>query len=271
VTTVLTRSAGPRPTTANGLRLEPARPRRRPALAVGSLALVVACVAIFASVYLKAGNQTAVLVVARTVPAGQVVSVGDLTTVRLSTAAGLSTIAASEASATIGRRAAEQLDPGTLLTPSDLVASYAPPAGESIVGVALKEGQLPASGLVGGETVDVILTGPPGQPDSDTVTSGTSSDPAAATAAAAAAAASATPAAATGATTAGTSGSDASSGTAGIVLVPGAIVLEVLPSSASSGSDGVDVSLLTPSTLAPLLADASAADQVALVVVAPGS
>jgi hypothetical protein len=234
---------------------------------VGSLALVVACVAIFASVYLRAGDQSAVLVVARTVPAGQVVTVGDLTTVRLSVSAGLSTIAAGEASATVGRRAAEQLDPGTLLTPSDLVASYAPPAGQSIVGLALKEGQLPASGLVGGETVDVILTGPPGQPDTDTVAPGTSSDPATATAAAAGA----TAAGATSATTATTSGSDVSSGTTGVVLVSGATVLEVLPSSASSGSDGADVSLLTPSTLAPLLADASAADQVALVVVAPGS
>jgi len=255
VSTVLTRPVGPRPAAAAGLRLEPVRPRRRPALAVGSLALVVACVAIFASAYLKAGNQTAVLVVARTVPAGQVVTVGDLTTVRLSTGAGLSTIAAGDVTGAIGRRAAEQLDPGALLTPSDLVASYAPPAGDSIVGVALKEGQLPASGLVDGETVDVILTGPPGQPDADTVTPDTSSDPAAA---------------APGATTT-TSGSDVSSGTTGIVLVPGATVLEVSPSSASLGSDAFDVSLLTPSTLAPLLADASAADQAALVVVAPGS
>jgi hypothetical protein len=57
---------------APGLRLDPVGHRRRPALAVGSIALIVACVAVFISAYLKAGNQVSVLAVARTVTQGQV-------------------------------------------------------------------------------------------------------------------------------------------------------------------------------------------------------
>jgi hypothetical protein len=66
-----------------------------------------------------------------------------------------------------------------------------------------------------------------------------------------------------------TPGEEASS--AAIVLVPDATVLEATTPSLSSGSDVVDVSLLTPVTMAPLVANASAAGQVALIVVAPGS
>ena len=153
----------------SGLRLNPATQRRRPALAAGSLALVVACVAVFVSVYLKAGNQVSVLAVVRTVPQGQVLKAGDLTVVRISRAAGIAMVPAGEAPAVVGRRAGVRLESDTLLNANELVASYSPPAGESIVGVAVKEGQLPASGVAEGETVDVILTGPAGAPDAAAV------------------------------------------------------------------------------------------------------
>jgi hypothetical protein len=228
---------------AAGLRLDPLRPRRRPALAAASLALVVACIAVFTSVYLRAGSQMSVLAIARAVPEGQMLNVGDLTVVRISTTSGIATVPAAEASAVTGRRAAERLQPGTLLATSELVTSYSPPAGEAIVGVALKEGQFPASGVAPGDTVDVILTGSPGSVGSGATVDGPS--------------AGATP--------------SEQPGTVGTVLVPDASVLEMSASPVSSGTDGVDVSLLTTSALAPLVANASAAGQVALVIVAPGS
>lgn len=242
-----------RPDVASGrhipaLRLDPVARRRRPALAVGSLALVVACVAVFASVYLKAGSQVAVLAVDRRVPQGQILTAGDLAVVHISTNSGISTVPVAEDAEVIGRRAAEPLEPGTLLTQSELVTSFSPPAGESIVGVAVKEGQLPASGVAPGETVDVILTGTPGDPDSAPASPDATDLQDGATAA---------------------TGTEPSG--AGTVLVSDATVLEATASPASSGSDATDVSLLTASTLAPLVASASAADQVALVVVAPGS
>lgn len=232
------------------LRLRPTEHRRRPALAFGSLALVVACVAIFVSVYVRAGSQVEVLAIARTVPEGQIVSGKDLTDVRISTGPGIATLSANETSAVVGHRAAETLEPGSLLTASELVSSYSPPAGESIVGVSAKEGQLPASGVAPGETVEVILTGLPGESDASTGSDAGGVPP--------------------GSTDAGTaSGGEPALG--GTILVPDATVLEAVASPASSGSDAVDVSLLTPSTLAPLVANASAAGEVALVVVTPGS
>jgi len=225
--------------------LDPRRRRRRPALAVGSLALVVACVAVFVSLYMRAGDETSVLAMARAVPEGAILQANDLTVARISTTARIATLPAADGAAVIGRRAAEMLEPNTLLASDELVTNFAPPTGDAIVGIAAKEGQLPASGVVPGESVDVVLTGLPGAPSS------------------------------TGAITDPTSGGSGATGTEadvpGTILVPDARVLEVFPSSSSSGSDGVVVSLLTPSTAAPLVASAAAADQVALVVVAPGS
>jgi SAF domain len=231
------------------LRFRPTEHRRRPALAAGSLALVVACVAIFVSVYLKAGSQIEVLAVARTVPEGQIVSGKDLTVVRISTGPGVETLSANEASAVVGHRAAETLEPDSLLTASELVTSYSPPAGKSIVGVSAKEGQLPASGVAPGETVEVILTALPGESDVSTDSGAAEAQP--------------------GSSAATASGGEPSLG--GTILVPDATVLEAVASPVSSGSDAIDVSLLTPSALAPLVANASAAGEVALVVVTPGS
>ncbi len=213
------------------------------------MALVVTCVGVFVSVYLKAGDQVSVLEIARSVPQGQVLGAGDLKVVKISAGATFETVPLAAASAVIGRRAAEELEPGTLLTTNELVTRFSPPSGESIVGVAAKEGQLPASGVAPGETVDVILTGLPGQPATGTSPASTAAQ-----------------SASTGAVTA--SGEPM---TAGTVLVSDATVLEAAASPASSGSNDVDVSLLTPSTLAPVVASASAAGEIALVVVAPGS
>jgi len=179
------------------------------------------------------------------VPQGQVLTAGDLKVVRMSMTSGVASVPAAESAAVVGRRVAEGLEPGTLLSTSELVTTYAPPVGQAIVGVAPKEGQLPASGVVPGETVDVVLTGLPGEQD------GTLD-----------------PGAGDGSAT-GASG-DQPVVSAGTVLVPDASVLEVTQSPASSGSDTTDVSLLMPSSLAPLVASASTAGQVALVVVASG-
>ncbi len=232
-----------------GLRLEPVGHGRRPALAVGSLALVMTCVAVFISVYLRAGDQMSVLAIARSVPEGQVVRADDLKAVRISAGTTIATVPAAAASAVVGRRAAEALEPDTLLGTNELMTRFSPPSGESIVGVAAKDGQLPASGVAPGETVDVILTGQAGQQDASIGS------------------------AATGAQSV-SSGAGTAAGeplVAGTVLVSGATVLETATSPASSGSNDVDVSLLTPSPLAPIVASASAAGEIALVVVAPGS
>ena len=249
MSTTLTRPTVDPAKGVSGLRLEPRGHRRRPALAVGSVALVVACVAVFVSLYLRAGDEISVLGIARSVPTGQILEANDLVVVRISVNTGIATVPAADASVVLGRRAAERLEPDTLLTANELVASYSPPPGEAVVGVAAKDGQFPSSGVTPGETVDIVLTGLPGQQDSSSATSESTGNQ--------------------------STSADATTGepigTTGTVLVPDAVVLESAPSAASSGSDGLDVSLLTPIALAPLVASASTAGQIALVVVAAGS
>jgi hypothetical protein len=188
-----------------------------------------------------------VLALVRSVPQGQILIGGDLTTVRVSASTGITTVPAAEASSVVGRRAAELLQPQTLLSMNELVSAFAPPPGQSIVGVALKDGQLPASGVAPGETVEVILTGLPGAQDSSASSASTDGQTVA-------------PAGVAGA-------AGGQTGLAGTVLVPAATVLEVATSLASSNTGDVDVSLLTPTSLAPFVASASVAGEVALVVV----
>ncbi len=81
MTTTITRSRT-EPEAADTSRLTPIARRRRPALAVGSLALVVTCIAVFVSVYLKAGHEVPVLVVAKTVSQGQMLTASDIAVAR---------------------------------------------------------------------------------------------------------------------------------------------------------------------------------------------
>jgi len=240
VSTTLTRAPARSQESIADLRLEPRTRRRRPALAVGSIALVIACVAVFSSLYSRAGDEISVLAISRMVAQGQVLQASDLTVARISANSGIATVPVSDGTAVVGRRAAAPLEPHTLLTVSELVTSFSPPTGDAIVGIAAKEGQLPASGLAPGESVDVIVTGPPGVPASTTG----ATDPT------------------TGAPVVETNGP-------GTVLVSHARVLEVVNLASSSGSDNVVVSVLTSRAAAPLVASAAAADQVALVIVAP--
>ncbi|MGH9017629.1 MAG: SAF domain-containing protein [Acidimicrobiales bacterium] len=201
--------------------------------------------AVFTSAYAKAGDEISVLAVARTVPQGQVVQPGDLTVAHIPAGAGIASIPSTEAATVVGRRAAERLSPRSLLSSSDVVSTVAPPAGASIVGIEVKEGQFPAAGLAPGERVDIVLTAPPGDQDpavtSETPASG-SADPSGGTADAAP--------------------------DPGTVLVPGAMIVDLTPSPDAGSAGAVDASLLVASSSAPDVAAAAAADQIALVVVA---
>jgi Flp pilus assembly protein CpaB len=238
VTTTLNRL---RPNPAgDSLRLSVRRPKRRPLLAIGSLALVTVCAASFLSLYVRAGGRTSVLAVTRSVPAGQNITAGDLAIVRVSLSPGLSVINAASLDQVVGRRAAVQLEPGDLLSPSDLSNGAGLPPGDAIVGVATKPGQVPANGVQPGDRVDVVLTAvsgvSPSAVDGSSVPSGTSAS---------------------------------AQGLPGSLLAQNATVTEV---STEASSDGTTVvSLMVSSAVAPAIASASTSGSVALVLVDPGS
>ncbi len=242
------------------LRLSAAARPRRPALAAASVLLVALCVAVFAGAYIHAGERVPALEVVRPVAAGQRLSASDLASVRVAVPASLPTVPVAEAARVIGQIAAVPLAPGSLLAPGDVGRVAAPPPGEAVVGVSAAPAGLPAGGVSVGASVEVVLTGPPGSPD--TAGAGATG------AGGAPVLGSASPGASAG-TSAGSSG--ASPGGVGSVLVPAARVVAFSAPAAASGSSRLVLSLQVPAVLAPMVATASAAGQVALVLVGPAA
>jgi hypothetical protein len=222
--------------TNSALRIAPQR-SRRPTRVAASLLLVAVCSALFAVAYSNAAHQESVLALTEPVDQGALILPSDLKAVRAALAPGINTIPSTDASRVINRRASVGLEPGSLLVTADITNGDVLPSGEALVGLALKAGQLPASGVSAGELVDIVLTGAPGAPD--TATSSLQPEPSALD--------------------------------PGIVLAASVPVEDVESGSATSESGTVNVSVLVESPVAPLVANASVAGQVALIVVGSGS
>jgi hypothetical protein len=207
--------------------------------------VVGASIAAFVGLYASAGHRTAAIVVERPLAQGQTISSADLGQADVSVSGDVRYIPVADASVVRGKRAASAIPAGSLLTTGDLAGTPAIAVGDAVVGVALKDGQFPAGGLAPGEQVLVVQTGTPGSPLSapaPSTTSGTSS------------------------VTDSTSAS-ALTGTGTGVLVPRATVVSVsVPGTAAGGSNALLVSVEVTSSLAPVVASASSADQVSLVL-----
>jgi hypothetical protein len=140
--------------------VSPAR-RRRPALLALGVALAAAGGLLAATLTMRAGDRVPVLAVARSVAVGDVVSANDLTEARIAIDPNLAPIPAGQLDSVVGKVATVPLQPGTLLTRSELTATAVPAAGRQLVGVLLKPGQLPARPLAPGQPILIVAT--PGQ------------------------------------------------------------------------------------------------------------
>jgi hypothetical protein len=217
-------------------------------MAVGSLALMVLCPAVFTSLYVSAGRQVAVLAVARDVPQGGLLTAQDLAQVRVSFSAGLSPVPVGDARRVVGHRASVALVAGTLLDYRELLQRDVIPRGDAIVGVATQPGDLPAGGVRPGDLIDVIFTGSDGSTGLGAATGISSLN----------------------ATTDGISGSGAQSIPSG-GLIAQDVTVSTVAEEVSAGSNTTVVSVVVPSVLASLVAQASAAGQAAVALVGPGS
>jgi hypothetical protein len=130
---------------------------------------------------------------------------------------------------------------GSLLTSGDVTTAQPIGAGDAVVGLALKAGQLPSSGVVPGDQVMIVETASPGTPLAVVPSDGSAPS---------------TPASPTTAATPTTG-----------VLVPQASVFDVeAPSANSAAGLSQLVSVEVSSTLAAAVSTAAAADQVSLVL-----
>lgn len=151
-------TAGAGPTTG-GVRAAPprlpsGRPKTPPLMIALCLLLILGCGAAAGALVLSGEHTIRVVVAARTLPAGTVISGGDLRAGELS-GSGLAAIPAGEAGTLLGKTVISAVPAGTLLN-ARMVAKDPPPAAGSVaVGLALTAGQLPAQQLTPGRQVTI--------------------------------------------------------------------------------------------------------------------
>jgi SAF domain-containing protein len=118
------------------------------------LVLLLALAGVVAAV--RVDTRVPVLAAATTIGAGQVLTVFDVTVVKVAADAGLATIPAGQASTVLGRVAAVPLVAGTLLSPAQFGGPVWPGAGQAVIAVPVKPGRLP-SRLGAGAKVSVLV------------------------------------------------------------------------------------------------------------------
>jgi hypothetical protein len=132
--------------------------RRRPAMVALAVAMAGAGVLVSAAVYQQTDHQVPVVLMTAAVPAGAVISAGDVASVEVRVPSGVHVIPGSQLGQVAGQIAAVALRPGTLLAPADLTTAQPPGPGQDLVAVPVKPESLPASGLQPGDHVLIIAT-----------------------------------------------------------------------------------------------------------------
>ena len=130
------------------------KPNRTLLVAGGVAALAAALLG--AKLAAGANRSVGVLVLARSIAAGQQFTAADLSVAHLS-GSGVHAVAAAALSQVVGETATATLPAGTLLTGSMMSRSSAPGPGQEVLAVALKAGAFPPA-LTAGQSVSVLRT-----------------------------------------------------------------------------------------------------------------
>jgi len=240
----------PTGSTAPAVRPPVGRRDHRTLVLVASVALVGASIAGFASIYSAADHKVPAIVVVSPIAQGQLMTSADLGEADVSVSGGVDYVPAAEADLISGKRATSAIPPGSLLTMGDLTGAPAIAAGDAVVGIALKDGFYPASGLSPGDQVMVVQTAAPGSVvgvPSTGSSAPTSTSPL------------------TSGSTVTISGTSAV-GTDSVVLVQQADVFAVAVPTESSGTYSLLVSIEVSEPVAAEVATAATAGQVGLVL-----
>jgi hypothetical protein len=144
----------PRPTAPANRRAPRAARERKPALAALALLLIVGGALGAAYLVVQNGHRVAAIEITQPLGAGQRIPPGALREVEIAPGAGLGYVPWSEAGQVTQFYAATAIPPGTLLSGTMVARANNLAAGKAVVGLALKDGQLP-DGLQAGDHVDV--------------------------------------------------------------------------------------------------------------------
>jgi hypothetical protein len=152
-------------------RRMPSAPReRKPLLIVLALLLIVVGAGAAGLLVVKAGHRVGAIEISRDVGLGQQIQPGDMQEIQVASDTSVNYVPWASASQVARLFAAIQIPAGTLLTPSMVARSNNLVDGRDVLGLALKDGQFPAS-LEPGQPVMIYSTaqnsgGCPGTPGS---------------------------------------------------------------------------------------------------------
>lgn len=136
----------------------PPKLRRRPVLIAASVAAICLGALLGMMAYSSASSAKEVIALRTTVHRGDVIQRNDLMTVRVSADSGVTPVSGSDISQVVGKRAAYDMAAGGLLTSSAVTNTLVPAVGQSVVGIGVTPGQLPAIALQPGDSIRVITT-----------------------------------------------------------------------------------------------------------------
>lgn len=164
----LTKNSRPAPPGADrSVGIDPGRRRQRSLpLALVALGCMALSIAAFVGLQLASSDHVAVLAIARPVAAGTEITDGDLVVANVSTDAALTPIGLAERESVLGRTAAVDLVPGTLLVESALGQARALESGEAIVGIDVTATAAPTQTMTVGDRIQLVETAPSGSPGS---------------------------------------------------------------------------------------------------------
>jgi len=121
--------------------------------------LVLAAGAVFGWFMWATTSSASEVVAAKVdVQRGQVITVQDLTTVRVTLDPSLRTVPGDDLQSLVGRRAASDLSAGTLISPDQLTEVLLPSTGMSVVSVPIDSGLVPSVPIRAGDTVRLVQT-----------------------------------------------------------------------------------------------------------------
>jgi Flp pilus assembly protein CpaB len=142
-----------------------ARMRRVDLRVLVGLALLLAGVLGTLAIVQQAGRRTPVLVMARSVRAGQVIGTEDVRVAELGVAPGVATLGQGERARVVGRRAAAPLAEGQVLSPAAIADGLELGAGQVAMSLAVAPEHAAAGQVRAGDQVAVVASGKQGETD----------------------------------------------------------------------------------------------------------
>ena len=144
----------PEPTAPAGRRLPSAPRERKPALAALAVLLILGGALGAGFLVMQGSKRVAAIEIIQQIGAGQRIPLSAMQPVQIAAGSGLAYVPWDEASQVTRFFTVSAVPPGTLLTREMVGTTGTPVAGRAVLGLALKDGQLP-HGLTDGDHIDI--------------------------------------------------------------------------------------------------------------------